>query len=287
MLRERITETLYVFTSELYVQVTATILATTAGVVVVDTLLYPEETHRIKRFIDERLKQPVTHVILTHHHADHTLGTCLFPGAQVIAQRGCAALLNTRGRESLQRLQASSTDMAAVEIVLPTVTFDDQLVLKVGGHTLKLWHAPGHSADSVVVQVEEEHVLLAADTVLPLPYFVDGNYDSLLQSLERLMAQPGYDVIVQGHGEVLLRGETQQRLQADIAYLQALKTHIERQLASDPHIADEALLQLTPEVCGKSRILLNGAVVQLHRQNVLSLAATLRQQYLQTNYNTD
>ena len=55
MQRERVTEDIYVFTSDLYAQVTAGVVLTTAGAVVIDTLVYPEETLAIKRFVEERL----------------------------------------------------------------------------------------------------------------------------------------------------------------------------------------------------------------------------------------
>ena len=48
MQRERVTEDIFVFTSDLYVQVTASVVVTTEGIVVIDTLLYPEETQQIK-----------------------------------------------------------------------------------------------------------------------------------------------------------------------------------------------------------------------------------------------
>ena len=150
MLRERITETTYVFTSELYVQVTASVILTSAGAVLVDTLLYPKETQQIKHFVEGYLKQPITHLILTHHHADHTLGACYFPGVEIIAHQRCHDLLDTRGRRSLQQLRDSEPQMADVRLVLPTRTFDERLTLTVGDRTLTLWSTPGHSPDSLV-----------------------------------------------------------------------------------------------------------------------------------------
>src|SRR3990172_2216476 len=102
MQRERVTEDIYVFTSDLYAQVTAGVVLTTAGAVVIDTLVYPEETLAIKRFVEERLGMTVKYVINTHFHADHTTGTCFFPGAEVVAHALCRALLDQRGRDSLE-----------------------------------------------------------------------------------------------------------------------------------------------------------------------------------------
>ncbi|MEO1646028.1 MAG: hypothetical protein AAFR67_12640, partial [Chloroflexota bacterium] len=48
-------EDILVFTSDLYVQVTASVVITSEGVVVIDSLLYPEETQQMIQFITERV----------------------------------------------------------------------------------------------------------------------------------------------------------------------------------------------------------------------------------------
>jgi len=42
MLRERVADDIYVFTSQLYVKVTAGAVLTSQGVVAIDTLLFPQ-----------------------------------------------------------------------------------------------------------------------------------------------------------------------------------------------------------------------------------------------------
>ncbi len=277
--RERITENIYVFMSNQYVQVTAGVVVTSVGAVLIDTLLYPDETLHIRRFIEERLKTRVKYVINTHHHADHTTGTCFFPNVPVIAHTLCRDLLDTRGRDSLERLRSSSSEVSMVELVLPDVVFNDHLTLRVGDKTLQLWHTPGHSPDSIVCLVEEEQVLFAADTVMPLPYFVDGNYAAFLESLRGLRGK-GFETIVQGHGEVILRGEVEAKLKSDIHYLEKLQSAVEKALANPPERIDRALEAIKIESCGKSHVLLNGVVRQLHQQNVMALANADREQGL-------
>ncbi|MCZ7669582.1 MAG: hypothetical protein M5U34_21600 [Chloroflexi bacterium] len=50
MVRERIADDIYVFTSKLYAQVTAGAVLTKEGVVLIDTLYYPEESKAIRDF---------------------------------------------------------------------------------------------------------------------------------------------------------------------------------------------------------------------------------------------
>lgn len=270
MQKERVAEDIYVFTSDLYAQVTAGVVLTQEGAVLIDTLPYPEETLLIKKFIEKRLGTHVRYIINTHFHADHTTGTCLFENVQVVAHRACRALLDARGRESLEQAKAHTENMRHLQLVLPNVVFEDgELILYIGGKTLQLWHTPGHSQDSIVCHVKEDRVLFAADTLMPVPYFVDGSYDDFLISLEDLQGR-GFEQVVQGHGEVVLRGEIEDKIQEDIDYLHRLRAAVDKALtAADPA---SVLNALTIESCGKSRVLLNGAGQQLHRQNVMKLA---------------
>ena len=275
MQRERVADDIYVFTSDLYAQVTASAIITSAGIVLVDTLVYPEETRAIKQFLEGRLGKPVIYVINTHFHADHTMGTCFFQQAQVISHARCRDLLDERGRESLERTRASAEEMRDIELVLPGIVFENgSLTLYIGDKTLHLTHSPGHSPDSIVCYVKEDRVLLAADTLMPVPYFVDGDYDDFVASLTRLQGG-SYENAVQGHGEVILRGEIEDKIQSDLYYLQCLKDAVDQALTTDS--PQDALDAIDIEDCGKSRILLNGTVQQLHRQNVNMLARQRRE----------
>lgn len=275
MQRERVADDIYVFTSDLYAQVTAGVIVTSEGAVVIDTLVYPEETLQIKRFVDMRLGTSVRYVINTHFHADHTTGTCFFKGAHVIAHSRCRDLLNKRGRESLEQVKSASPEMRNVELILPDIVFDGgPLNLHIGNKTLQLWATPGHSPDSIVCLVKEDRVLFAADTLMPIPYFVDGSYDDFVESLNGLR-NGNFENVIQGHGEVILRGEVEEKIETDVDYLQKLKKAVEEALTSSN--PERALEAIDIESCGKSRILLNGMVEQLHRQNVLALASQRRE----------
>src|SRR5574341_544109 len=266
MLRERVANNIFVFTSELYAQVTAGAILTPAGAVVIDTLPFPSETRQIAHFIEERHGIPVRYVINTHYHADHTNGTCLFRHARVVGHRLCRDLLNTRGREALENARRGSRDLAEIELILPDLLFEDAMInLHLGGITLELWPAPGHSADPIMCLVREERILFAADTMMPIPFFADGSWDDYIQTLENLLPQT-FENVIQGHGEVILRGEVQDKLENDLRYLRTVRAKVEDVIRrkKDP----DALSRIDIEACGKSRIPLNGLVQQLHRSNV-------------------
>ena len=264
MQRERITENIFVFRSEKYAQVTCGLVLTEAGAVLIDTLLYPDETRRIQRYIERGLGQHVVCLICTHFHADHSTGACFFPDAQVVAHRLCRALLDTRGRESLRQLKSTGSEFDGISIALPDITFDQEMALTIGGADFRLWHAPGHSPDLICVLQMNEEILFASDAVLPMPFFADGDFDDCRRSLQRLGGRE-YENIVQGHGDIILRGEQAERLESDLAYLDRLEDAVAR---SDAKERDAILRLITPESCGKSGAILNGAAAQLHEQNL-------------------
>lgn len=275
MQRERVADDIYVFTSDLYAQVTAGVVVTTEGAIVIDTLAYPEETLFIKRFVETRLGTTVRYVINTHFHADHSTGTCFFQDAHVVAHARCRQLLDTRGRESLERAKATSQEFRDVELVLPDLVFDNgPMHLHIGNKTLQLWATPGHSPDSIVCLVKEDRVLFAADILMPIPYFVGGSFDDFMNSLHSLQ-NGNYENVIQGHGEVILRGEVEEKIQGDIQYLLKLREAVDSAIVNA--MPEAALDAIDVESCGKSRVLLNGTVEQLHRRNVLALATHRRE----------
>jgi len=280
MQRERVADDIYVFTSELYAQVTAGAVVTSAGAILIDTLAYPEETRQIKTFLEKRLGCPVRTVINTHYHTDHTFGAYLFEDALVVGHALCRELLDTRGRKSIEEARRSTSEFAGARVVLPSMVFKTgTLTVHLGNKTVELWHSPGHSPDSVVAYVREDRILFAADTMMPIPYFVDGSYTDFVVSLEALRGK-GFECVVQGHGEVILRGEVEDKINSDLEYLARLKQHVEKALGRKA--PEKYLEKIDVESCGKSRIALNGAVQALHRANMRLLYSQTRAGVIQT-----
>jgi glyoxylase-like metal-dependent hydrolase (beta-lactamase superfamily II) len=242
--------------------------------VVIDTLASPEEALEIREFIERELEVPVRYVVNTHYHADHAWGNCFFPGATVIAHNLCRQWLETRGQASLQEIRRQNTSFRQVKIILPHITFEDTtLNLRVGKKTLTLMPLPGHCQDNIGALVEEDRVLFAGDAFMPMPYIVDGNIDDMVTSLKKI-GKMGLENVVQGHGDIVLRGEIDAYLKEDLFYLSAIRKAVRR--ASRRKFPLEILDEIDVESCGKSRVLIGGLAGELHRRN---LRALYRQMY--------
>jgi len=269
MLRERVSDEVYIFTSEVYAQVTAGAIIGPDGAVLIDTLAFPLETREIKDFLETRLGVKVWYVIQTHYHADHTNGTCFFPGAEVIGHQLCRERLDTTGRLGLARAKEQSSELADLEVILPGLLLTKGLLhVHLGKKTLQLFATPGHSADSISVLLKEDRILFAGDMMMPLPYIVDGDVDDMVRSLQSIPTM-GLENVVQGHGEVILRGEIDEAVKSNLRYLDNLRKKVEAVVKRKK--PREAVREITIESCGKSRIPLNGLVSQLHTANCLAL----------------
>ena len=269
MHRERVSENVFWFQSEIYAQVTAGVVAGPQWAVVIDTLALPDETLSIREFIEHELNVPVRYVINTHYHADHTWGNCFFPGATVIAHVRCRELLEERGVASLEAAKRQNPALRQVKIVLPQMTFaEGELTLRVGKKNLILSLATGHSPDGIAVLVEEDRILFAGDSFMPLPYVVDGDIDEIMASIKR-MGRMGLENIVQGHGDVILRGEIDAAVRENLSYLSAIRKAVKA--VSRRKNALELLDNITIEECGKSRVYLGGLAQTLHQRNLRAL----------------
>lgn len=262
---ERIADEAWVFSSATYAQVNASLVVTRSGSILIDTLPFPTETREIQLFVRRRGLPAIQYVINTHSHADHSYGNHLFPTARVIASQEGRRWLEREGEASLRAAKEENALLSEVVLRLPDVTVDLGGGIHLGGKNLKLIATPGHSADMVSVLLEEDRILFAGDAVMPVPYIVGGDLEKCKESLRKIR-QMYVENIVQGHGEVLLRGEIPEVIDAGIAYLDKLRDRVRQ--AIDMGMSPGDLRRIDIEECGLSRVPLGGLVQGLHQANV-------------------
>ena len=269
VLRERISEHTYVFRSSMYAKVNAGLISTPEGCILIDTLPFPEETQEIANFVQRRLRSQVKYVILTHSHADHVYGAYLFPEAEVIGHLYSRKLLLTQTKPALSKARTINPALADVRLVFPAILMEKEAAVRLGGATLVMRHAPGHAPDVISVYYKEEKVLFASDAMMPVPYFVHGDLDDFRRTLHELAQISPLEDLVQGHGDVLLRGEVKSVIETYLNYLDCLERHVDDVLATGG--GKEKLFSLDVEDCGIPRIALEGLAEQLHQENLVAL----------------
>ena len=273
MRKERVTENIYVFTSEVYAQVTAGANITSEGTVVIDTLPFPRETREMIEFLRAESKRGIRYVINTHHHADHVYGNYLFTEADIVSSERCREVMRKSGEKNLAEAKAQTPELGEVTLRLPNIVFPDKMSLFLGDRVMRLMPLLGHTQDGIGLYVEGDKILFAGDAVMPLPYIFWGDRETLQNTL-RAVKEMNLENIVQGHGEVLLKGEIDETLDVSIAYLDCILEKVQAKLAT--RTSKERLVNEIPlEACGFSPIALDGLVKQLHRSNLLRVYQTL------------
>lgn len=267
--RERVADNVYTFQSDLYAQVNAGAVIGQEWAVVIDTLAFPDETLAIREFIEDELERKVRYVIDTHYHADHSWGNCFFPGALVIGHELTRKFLEEHGVPSLKDAWEEDAIFRKTQIVLPHLTVESgELELIVDDKTLRFINLPGHSQDGIGIYIVEDEVLFAGDVWMPVPHIVDGDIEVMRDSLQKI-GKLTLENVVQGHGDVILRGEIESGIKDRIAYLDKIKGIVQE--ASEHEFPGDILKENDVESCGKSRILLDGLAEEVHQQNLRHL----------------
>jgi glyoxylase-like metal-dependent hydrolase (beta-lactamase superfamily II) len=181
---------------------------------------------------------------------------------------GSAFACSTPGVAGLAEAKTSNRELREVQIVLPDIVIgDEQISLRLGRKTLELVPLPGHSPDGIGVLLTEDRVLFSGDAMMPLPSLVDGQIETSAASLRKIPRMK-LENLVQGHGEVILRGEIPNAVRSNLAYLAALDRYVHRQQRrkSPSPLADEPTSGIR-----QSRILMNGLADEPHRRNLQAL----------------
>jgi glyoxylase-like metal-dependent hydrolase (beta-lactamase superfamily II) len=184
-------------------------IVTSDSVVVVDALGSPALAERLLAEIRKVTPKKVSHVVLTHYHADHIYGLQVFAkaGAQIIAhQRGRSYLHSDTAR---LRLQASREELAPwindkTELVSATQWMQGRRELTLGDTTLVLQSVgPAHTSEDLAVYVPKVRLLYAGDLVFRsrIPFVGQADSRNWIESLEKLLEFDAA-VIVPGHGPV-------------------------------------------------------------------------------------
>jgi glyoxylase-like metal-dependent hydrolase (beta-lactamase superfamily II) len=147
----RVERNLYWVTDGVY---QSAFLATRDGVMLFDAP--PSIGHNLQRAVDEiaaaeGVSSTVTHLVYSHHHADHAGAASLFENAVRI------------GHEETRRLLRRDGDPARPE---PEVTFTDTYPLEIGGERAELaWHGSNHSPDNIYIHFPGHDTLMFIDVV--------------------------------------------------------------------------------------------------------------------------
>lgn len=184
-------------------------VVTNDGVVVFDALGTPALGKALLEQIRTVTSKPVKKIVISHYHADHFYGLQAFmkdKPVEVIADAAVKAYL--AGTAPAARLEERRSSLAPwvnehTRIVAPDIYVSTpELRFSLGGvHFRVIRTGPAHTAEDLLMLVEEEGVLFTGDIVVAgrVPYVVDADVGAWLAAIERLAGYPA-KILVTGHG---------------------------------------------------------------------------------------
>ena len=198
------------------------------GVVVVDALGSPPLAKGLIQAIAKITPLKVTHVIVTHYHADHVYGLQEFKkiGAKIIAHPAAKEYLQSDTAKN--RLAASRAELfpwidANTQLIEADTWIDEDVALNLSGVDLLIKNAgPAHTPEDLIVFFGGEKILFAGDLVFRgrIP-FIGPTADTApwIASL-KTMQDLNASAVVPGHGAAFKSAKE------DIAQLQDYLTYL-------------------------------------------------------------
>jgi len=137
-------------------------------VLVVDTRSTPAQAREIASELRELTRDPVSIVVDTHWHFDHSFGNSVFRPATIWGHIRAAEQLRREGAATIEEVAAELPEIAADirETVIdpPERTFEDRATVHVGDRVVELsYHGRAHTDGDIVLVVPDADVMFAGD----------------------------------------------------------------------------------------------------------------------------
>jgi glyoxylase-like metal-dependent hydrolase (beta-lactamase superfamily II) len=197
----------------------AAFLVTDEGVLVIDTRQHPRAGQDLLDRIRTITEKPIRWVINSHFHGDHTFGNATFrkEGATFVAHSETARLMQlVQPKEMARRggyFKSHGYDPSDVKLVLPDVTFDKTMTIRLGGREVRLLYlGPGQQDGDTFILFPHARALVTpgsfAKHSMPNMAFTT-SVENWIKLLDQVAAID-VDVILPGHGDVANRADVKE-----------------------------------------------------------------------------
>ena len=192
MLINQLDSDMYLLTGDAY-QSNSTALIRRDEAVLIDGMASRSDAEQIKEWLEYGLRKQVRFILCTHYFCDHLAALNVFPRAEILAHHNY--------RETFDAELFCSADEKR-HFREPDILISDDLKIRWGSRTLKIFHNPGHTLSTMNVDIEESDLVIASDNLVGnLVYLAYSNLERAGAALEKLSAT-GRTRIVAGHGKV-------------------------------------------------------------------------------------
>jgi cyclase len=173
------------------------------SVISVDACSTERRTRAYRDRIASVTPAPVTVLINTHHHGDHTYGNFVFSPATIVAQENCRAELLAYGFPGNTGVW-EPVDWGQVKVAPPNLTFTDRVRLWSDDRPVDVSYVgqAAHTSNDSLVWLPEQEVLFCGDLLFNggTPFLLMGSVRGAIEVLTAVVAPIPARVIVPGHG---------------------------------------------------------------------------------------
>ncbi|MEH6787880.1 MAG: quinoprotein relay system zinc metallohydrolase 2 [Paracoccus sp. (in: a-proteobacteria)] len=178
-----------------------------ASVAVIDSGVSRAQGQQLYAAIRRVTDRPISHLIVTHMHPDHAMGSAVFAeaGAEIVGHRALPRALEARASTYLDNMARlfGPQAMIGTEVLAPDVVVGNRLTIDLGGRVLQLNAAQtAHTDNDLWIRDQATGTLFTGDLVFrDLTPIVDGSVLGWLDWLAR-PPRPAPPLIVPGHGAI-------------------------------------------------------------------------------------
>ena len=200
-------------------------------IVAVDTTMKPQSARYFRQLVEAHFHLPVKFLLITHHHTDHSFGAVAFADACIVGSKPLAETLTRRkatewtpeGLAEWKRNNPADAEwLDQVEVLLPTIRFDDMITICDSTRSVELRHVGGHTSCSTYAYLPDENIVFTGDLLFSgaFPFGGDATCDPerWMNVLRELLALDA-ERFVPGHG--VMCGK--EMVEKELCFLQELK----------------------------------------------------------------
>ena len=178
------------------------------GAILVDTGFTDEIGAMLSQQVAKLTKKPITHIINTHHHGDHSLGNAAFPNAKILSSEQCRKLALEHGADWISIIEsAAGRKFPNTKVVTASTTYpqNSKTELSIEGVKMTFWiPEAAHTIGDLMIWLPDDQVLLSGDVMVNkvTPNFRDANLKEWINALRDVQTLP-VKTIVPGHGPLM------------------------------------------------------------------------------------
>ena len=197
-------------------------------------------SEKLMKTIATLTDKPISFLFNTHMHGDHSGGNAKFNGDKttLVAHDN----VRTRIATNMQKLlDEKKIDEAYYQLMLPEITFSDDLTLYDGEETIMTIHVHNaHTDGDAIIYFADNNVLHMGDTYFSGRYpYIDlnngGSVDGLIEAQKKALLVINDDTkVIPGHG----RPSNKKEMMLYLAMLEDLRTKVKAEIDAGKTLAE-------------------------------------------------